>query len=171
MKNTVIAIMMICALLMSCAIAETAVVGMANPWTETDAESISQLYGFEFGIPEGAENISYALLEAQDLAEMRFTWDGLEYTARIKPSAEFEDISGLYYDPWDYEEPCQVQWCEGVVKRVQDGDDTVDVCLWFDAVPGIMYSVTTSAPDLDGFDIQAAAEQLFVPVQGDAVGE
>ena len=146
-------------------------VGMANPWVETDAEGVMQMVGVEFGIPAGAENISYSVLEVESLAEMRFTWNGLEYTARIKPCAAFEDISGLYYDEWLAEDPCEIQWCEGVCRRAQDDMGTVDVCLWFDVAPGIMYSVSTSAADLDGFDIQAAAEQLFVPMQGDALGD
>ena len=36
-----------------------------------------------------------------------------------------------------------------------------------DVVPGLMYSVTPQGMDLDGFDIQAIAEQLYIPTQGD----
>ena len=140
--------------------------GLANPWVDTDAEGVARAIGVAFGIPEGAEVLAYRLLPETSLAEMRFVWDGLTYVARIQPAAEFEDISGLYFD-WLVDEPCTVQYCEGRTMRAQDGDETVDLCLWFDAVPGLMYSVSTSAPDLDGFDILAAAEQLFVPAQGD----
>ena len=31
---------------------------------------------------------------------------------------------------------------------------------------GLMYSVSTSAPDLDGFDIGAAADRLYMPARG-----
>ena len=52
-----------------------------------------------------------------------------------------------------------------MTKRVFDEDATVDLCLWFDAVPGIAYSVTASGHDLDGFDITASAYRLFLPAQ------
>ena len=62
--------------------------------------------------------------------------------------------------------PCQVSWCEGVDRRYIGEDETVDVSLWYDAVSGLMYSVSTSAPDLDGFDIGAAADWLYMPARG-----
>ena len=143
-------------------------VGMANPWREVTAEELLQTLGFGFGIPEGAENVSYAIIEDEGLAEMRFTWYDMDYTARMKAAVEFEDISGLYYDSWDYEDDCTVGYCEGKVMRAHDDEGMVDLCLWYDVVPGIMYSVSAAGADLDGFDILAAAEALFVPVQGDA---
>lgn len=144
-------------------------VGMANPWVETTAEEMAQTIGVELGVPEGAENIVWRMMPEVGMGEMTFTWDGMDYTARVQPTAEFEDISGLYYE-WEHEEPCQVSWCEGKLMRTTDADQglTIDLCLWFDVVPGVMYAVSASAPDLDGFDILAAAEQLFVPMQGDA---
>ena len=124
-----------------------------------------QRLGVEFGIPENAEDITYYVLKSENLAEMQFTWNDMRYTARMKPAAEFEDISGLYYEAWDYEDACKIQWCEAVTSRVFDEGVTVDLCLWYDAVPGIMYSVTASARDLDGFDITASAYRLFLPAQ------
>ena len=153
--------------LFAVAVAE-APVGLANPWTEVTAEELVENPGVEFGIPEGAENISYSLLESEGLAEMRFTWYDMDYVARIKPAAEFEDISGLYYDAWDLEDDCSVGGCEGRVMRTHDEGLTVDLCLWYDVVPGLMYYISASGEDLDGFDIQAAADALYVPAQGDA---
>ena len=139
--------------------------GLANPWEETTAEELARFPGVTFGVPEGAEDIEYRLLREDSLAEMQFTWHDLRYCARIKPAAEFEDISGLYYD-WTYETPCQVSWCVGVDRRYIGEGETVDVSLWYDAVSGLMYSVSTSAPDLDGFDIGAAADWLYMPARG-----
>lgn len=141
---------------------------IANPWTETTAEAIAANPGVEFGIPEGAENVSYFLLEDEQLAEMRFTWYGMDYVARIKPAAEYEDISGMFYEKWDTEMECEIGGCPGREARVKDGENTVNVCLWFDVVPGIMYSISVVAPDLDGFDITAAAQQVYEPLQGDS---
>ena len=48
-----------------------------------------------------------------------------------------------------------------------DTGEIIEIFLWFDVVPGLMYSVTAQGMDLDGFDIQAIAEQLYIPTQGD----
>ena len=71
--------------------------GLPNPLKETDAEGIMQTLGLGFGVPEGAGEVSYYIIN-DETAEMRFTVDTARFTARIKPSAEFEDISGMYYD-------------------------------------------------------------------------
>ena len=169
MKKTIILILAAALVLALCAAAggETTE-GMPNPWREVTAEELEQSLGVAFGIPEGAENISYAMIEGEGLAEMRFTWYEMDYTARIKPAAAFEDISGLYYDTWDYEDDCTVGYCEGRVMRAHDDEGMVDLCLWYDVAPGLMYSVSAGGRDLDGFDILAAADALFVPMQGDA---
>ena len=157
-----IATWLLCLALAAGAAAET---GLANPWEETTAEELVQFPGVTFGVPEGAEDIEYRLLREDALAEMQFTWYDLRYCARIKPAAEFEDISGLYYE-WTHEMPCQVSWCVGVDRRYIGENETVDVSMWYDAVSGLMYSVSTSAPDLDGFDIGAATDWLYMPARG-----
>ena len=90
----------------------------------------------------------------------------MEYTARIKSADAFEDISGLYYD-WADELPCVIGRCDGVCRRAITDDGMTDVCLWYDALPGLMYSVSASGADLNGFDIQAAAEQVYLPMQAE----
>ena len=158
----------ICAMALAALLALTlagawAEVGMPNPWTETTAEGVMEALGLEMGVPEGATEVAWRMLEEEQLAEMTFTWYEQDYTARVKPTDAFEDISGLYYD-WPQEMECTVGGrCKGVCRRAADGDVTVDNCLWYDEATGLMYSVSTSAPDLDGFDIQASAEQLYVP--------
>ena len=99
-------------------------------------------------------------MPSENLAEMRFTLDGMEYTARIKPSEEFDDISGLYYE-WEIEEPCVIAFMQGLVKRVTVEGETMELCLWHDADMGLMYSLATSGADLDGFDITAIAGAIY----------
>ena len=165
MKKLIVLIMAF-ALVCSAALAEA---GMANPWAETTADGLMEKLGLQFGVPEGATDVRYRMMEAEKLAEMTFTWDDMEYTARIKPAAAFEDISGLYYSWENVEEDDSVGGCPTWEARAEDGDRIVDLCLWYDAAPGLMYSLNTSGPDhLDGFDILAAAQQVYVPVQGDA---
>lgn len=141
-------------------------VGLANPWTDTSAEGILDELGLAFGVPAGATDVTYRMLADQKLAEMDFTWDGVQYTARIKPAATFEDISGMYYEWENPQEDFKVGDCAAWEARATDDMGTVDLCMWYDAAPGLMYAVSArSEGDMDGFDILAAAEAIYEPVQ------
>ena len=141
--------------------------GIANPWEKTDKAGFEKATGLSLAVPEGAENVFYLVMPSEGLGEMQFSLNDLEYTARIKAAAEFEDISGLFYD-WTSEEDCKVSYCEGKVLEAPDGAKTVCACMWFDAVPGVMYSLSTSAEDAKAAQIHTVAEAVFEPMQGDA---
>ena len=145
---------------------ETTEVALPNPMEEVTAQVLMDRLGFEFKVPQGAENVKYFIID-KEMAEMQFTFNGVNCIARIKPTAEYEDISGMYYE-WTSKEKGKVGYCDADIMRYQGKDITVDACLWFDVAPGVMYSVTGDGQDLDGFDIQAIAEQTYVPTQGDA---
>ncbi|MDO4492652.1 MAG: hypothetical protein Q4C53_02060 [Clostridia bacterium] len=144
-------------------------VSMVNPWTETDAKDVQDKTGVTIGIPEGAENVRWFVLEDAGLGDAEFTLNGIPFSVRFKLTAEAEDLSGLYYENWTTEK-ATVGYCDATDRRVKDETTgkTIANCLWFDLVPGISYSVTAEADDLDGFDIIAVAEQVFIPMQGDA---
>ena len=135
-----------------------------NPWTDTDADGMMQELGLFMGAPEGAEDVIYRVLAAEQLGEIQFTLDGQAYTARIKAAAEEEDISGLYFD-WTSEEECEIEGRKGTIRQAQDEDAVVIACSWFDVAPGIMYSVSTSTQDPAAVDITAVAEAVFEPMQ------
>ncbi len=42
----------------------------------------------------------------------------------------------------------------------------MELCLWYDRVPGLMYSLSVYTTELDGLDLTAVAEQVYIPVQG-----
>ena len=144
--------------------------GLANPWSETDENGFMQTVGISLNLPEGAEDVSWRVLKENGLGELIFTLDGQEYTARVCSSGVWEDISGLFYNQWDSEESCKVDYCEGTLRSVKDESMgyTVCSCLWFDVVPGFMYSVTAEAEDPAGADVLRVAEAVFVPAQGDS---
>ncbi len=156
MKRTLIALL--CVVVATGLLASA--MAVANPWVESTSGDIAEAIGATFGVPEGAEDVAYSLLPPENLAEMRFTLDGLEYTARIKLSEEFDDISGLYYE-WESEEPCVIAFKQGLVKRVTEEGETIDLCLWHDADMGVMYSLSACGKDLDGFDITAVAGAIY----------
>lgn len=155
--------------LLCCAVCGAETVQIANPWREVTADELMQTVGVRFGVPEGAENVMYMLLETQGLAEMQFMHQGVEYNARIVPAAEFTDISGAYYD-WPGEEACEIGWCAGKVMTAEDEGRTVSLCLWYDAAPGLMYSLFAAAPDGVQLDMLSIAAAVYIPAQDEADG-
>ena len=156
--------LLLAALLLLGCYAAAAEVGMANPWVETTAEGLMDALGVDLAVPDGATNVAWRLLEAEQLGELQFTWYEEDYTVRVAPTDEFQDISGMYYE-WEHQEECDIGRCKGVMYRAQDGEYTADLCLWYDELTGLMYSVSVVDTDLDGFDITAAAQEVFVPMQ------
>lgn len=145
--------------------------GLANPWKETGEEQLIQTLGVRFAVPEGAEGVVYRMLESESLAEMHFSLDGADYVARIQPADEFTDISGLYYEPWALSDDCTVLNREGRLMMTSDGSRFVALCLWYDAAPGLMYSLSAHSACLGRLNIHAAAENMFLPMQGDTEGD
>ncbi|MBR0463051.1 MAG: hypothetical protein IJJ23_01520 [Clostridia bacterium] len=146
---------------------------LANPWEEMTAEELTQASGLSFGVPEGAENVVYSYLREENLAQMAFTMGRVELCARVQPAVPGEDgawpdISGLYYD-WDFVDEDTVGSCDASVSIVQTGEESwVELCQWYDAAPGLMYSLSARFDhDPDGFDLGAVANMVYVPVQGD----
>ena len=135
---------------------------IANPWEDMTREELLEASGLTFGVPEGAENVIYRYLKSENLAEMQFSIGGDEFCARIQPAAlqegELMDISGMYF-AWENEETVRIGHCAGTIGQAQaDSEDWVERCLWYDTVPGLMYSVSVSTTDLDGLDLVAVAE-------------
>ena len=161
MKKLILMMLALLVLLGGTAPAET---GLANPWSQTTAQGLMDALGLQLGLPEGATDVSWQMMEQAQMGQVQFTWQDMVYTARVAPTEAFEDISGLYYN-WESEDECEVGRCKGVVRRAHDGGNTVDVCLWYDELTGLMYSVCAAGVDLDGFDITAVAQKLYIPMQ------
>lgn len=142
--------------------------GMANPWEESDSEDIFASLGIFVTPPEGASDVSFEKNMDESIAQMLFKLDepdpNMKYTYRVKKSEKFEDISGLYYD-WDVDADCMVGACEGKTYRAFADGQTIDSVLWYDADEKLMYSVSTAAEDLDGFDLVAIAGMVYMPVE------
>ena len=141
--------------------------GLPNPMVESDAAGILQKFGVEFGLPANAEDVKYFIV-ADQFAEVQFRQDDIAYTARIQSAAEFTDISGIA-GGWDVEDDCSLFGGRGQAKSMRKASDgmTYDTILWYDVVPGLMYSITAKAADLDGYDLQPMAETVFIPTQGE----
>ena len=151
-------------------------VAIANPWRDCTEEEAYQYTPNGFSAPDGATKESWSICEAADdkelpgtMVQLTFDYDGLAYTARQQPvpGEEITDISGLYYEWTAEEEGTLSNWGGGKMPcklcRYVGKESTVDLCLWFDIETGYAYSLSTEAPDLDGFDIQAVVEEMYDP--------
>ncbi len=143
--------------------AETeAMMGMANPWTETDQDGFAKTMKVKLNVPDGAKDVTYFIMNDGELGEMQFILNGVYCTVRCKAGKTWEDISGLHYDDtWKTEEKCTVNGCEGVIRSITEESESLSNCMWLDQKAGVMYSVTAKAEDLKGFDIKGVAETVY----------
>ena len=150
-------------------------VGMANPWVEITEEEADGLCERLFKAPEGATELVWQKCESLGdpeknkgpLIQLNFKYDDMDFTARAQQgAAEADDISGTYADwaagPVD---STLANWGGGNMqakeyRAIDDTGDT-DLITWYDIEIGIKYSLSVTAPDLDGFDIQGIVEQMF----------
>gem|GEM_PF-1618496 len=142
----------------------------ANPWEELTKEQLTARSGLSFGIPDGAQDILYRYLPSEELAEMQFSIGSCEFTARIRPAAlqegQLMNIADMYF-AWENERDVSVGHCPGRIGQAQTGSaEWVMLCQWYDIVPGIMYSLSVHADAPDAEALLSAAEQVFIPVQG-----
>lgn len=155
-------------------------VGIANPWRDSTEEECYQYGPNGFSAPEGATNVKWSINEVADntvlpgtMIQMAFDLDDgrINLIAREQPVAgeEIVDISGMYYDWTVEDEGTLANWAGGNMAfksyRYIGDDQYVDVINWFDIETGYAYSLSAVAKDLDGFDIQAIAEQIYDPAK------
>ena len=133
---------------------------IANPWSDSSLEEIEGDLGIKVSIPKNVSQIGYRKMAEEKLYEINFVYENLGYDYRLKKTDALEDISGLYYE-WtaSYETP--VGDYTATDYRAENGEETVDHIIWYDTKEGVTHSLSTSARDLDGFDIAAIAEMLI----------
>ena len=157
-----LAVVLVAVMLVCPAFAE----GTISEFTPSSEEDILQTLGVRFGQTDEMSEISYQTVGT--LAQMSFTLDDVSYTARIQPTNEFQDISEFSFSAWAISDECMIGWCEAKAMMTQQDDEIFALCLWYDAAPGLMYSVSARVEDLKGLDIQKAAESVFAPLQDEA---
>ena len=138
---------------------------LMNPLHEGTKESVLEATGFAMTAPEGAQNVMYFTIDQTDsrpIAEMRFELDGKNYTYRMKGAAAFEDISGFYYT-WEEQTKGKVEYVNADLYWNIDKEGMI---LWYDVVPGVMYSLTMDT-GADPLALCTMADLLFYPLQGD----
>ena len=147
---------------------------LANPWTESDEQGVAEATGFVMTAPEGASEVVYSYMREDGLAQMSYTLEGAQWNYRMEMADELTDISGMSYQ-WDSELDGEVSGLPakyyGYAESAEENARMVQVVNWYDAVPGIAYSLSAAGTDLNGMDIQVFAESLYQPAQSEATGD
>ncbi len=130
-------------------------------------DDIFRVLGYQLAqAPEDAQDIHYNAFTLGDLAvgETTFTLDGAVCAYRIAPtydvSADFADISGVDGDFARHAEG-EVGWCPAQLDWNDAGAGKV---VWFDVVPGQLYSLSVDAGASQERLLDLAG-QLFAPAQ------
>ena len=116
--------------------------------------------------PEGAQDIHYNAFSLDDLAvgETTFTLNGAACAYRIAPtydtSADFADISGVEGN-FAHHDEAEVGWCPA---RLDWNEGGAGKLVWFDVVPGQLYSLSVDA-GASRESLLDLAGQLFAPAQ------
>ena len=133
----------------------------------TTASQILRATGLNVTVaPEDAENITYNAfrLDGLTVAETTFQIDGITYVYRMAATMEllenFADISGMD-GPFDEIAAGEVYWCRAKLNFNEGGQGKI---LWFDLVPGILYSMSMDR-DASREALLDMANGLFIPAQ------
>ena len=147
---------------------------IANPWTTSDEQGVAEATGFDMIAPEGATDVAYSYMSDGALAQMTYTLDDANWTYRIQMADELTDISGMQYK-WMTGTDGTVSGRTAVyysyVAASNESTDVVQLVNWYDAVPGVTYSLSATGKELSDAEMQTYAEALFVPLQGEATDD
>ena len=137
----------------------------------TTASQILRTTGLDVTVaPEAAKDITYNafLMDGLTVAETTFELDGVRFSYRMAATAElledFTDISGMA-GPFERISAGEVAWCRAKINYTPDGPGRI---IWFDVVPGILYSMSMDEGASDE-TLLALANELFEPAQ-DSIG-
>lgn len=137
--------------------------GIPNPMHESSAKEILNTLGISLHIPDKAEDVSYFIIDngsGAKMAQAVFKLENMRYTYRVQSTSAFADISGAYFE-WTETQPIEVSYCSGEVRYILGEQG---ICLWYDIVPGLMYSLYTET-SASVYGLQALANELFVPAK------
>ncbi len=148
---------------------EKGAVGLANPMVESTPEEIKEKLNVEFNVPERAKNVRYFIIDGKT-AQMSFSADGTDYTARIESAEEFTDISGMHYE-WTKTDKYEFDTTVAQVSTVKDGEEPAGICLWYIDATKLMYSLSATGVITSGGMLVRMASETYIPVEPDTSAE
>ena len=116
--------------------AEGPAVGLPNPVRSSSPEEIAARFGVEMKAPDGAEELSWVIIEGDmPLAQLGFSLGGIAYNYRVAKAEAYEDISGMYYE-W---QEVSAEEGGGSIRLIPGEAGVYDR---FDAEEGLVYSLS-----------------------------
>ena len=116
--------------------AEGPAVGLPNPVRSSSPEEIAARFGVEMKAPDGAEELSWVVIEGDmPLAQLGFSLGGIAYNYRVAKAEAYEDISGMYYE-W---REVSAEEGGGSIRLIPGEAGVYDR---FDAEEGVVYSLS-----------------------------
>jgi hypothetical protein len=136
---------------------------LPNPVRVSSYDEILATLGMTLKVPEDAENVVYQIIdieEGPDIAEANFSLDQVECTYRVQSTSTPTDISGAYYD-WTVTKEIEISYCSGEISYIEGQEG---ICLWYDTVPGLMYSVFVDKDASEEMLLEIANE-VYIPAE------
>ncbi len=118
--------------------------GVPNPVTDSTAGEILETLGIDFRLPEGVADAAYSVIGADGetpVAQVKFTLDGNEISYRVQPAEALSDNTGMYFE---WENTLEDAAIGGLPAIVSWNEGAEGVCCWYDAAPGLLYSVSVT---------------------------
>lgn len=145
---------------------DSSAVQIANPVSDATPESLLADTGLDLRMAGFFRNVSYYKIDADKytVAGAKFDFLDSSYDYRAAALGAAEDISGMNYI-WTETGQTDDGRC-----RYMESDEGAGVFLRYDAVPGIMYSLSTDK-NFDHIYCEFISDILFADVQGDSGDE
>lgn len=132
------------------------------------ADEIMETLGYDMDVaPKGSEDVTYSITRMgkdhyNDMAETEFTINGVHCSYRTLATDHVENITGIDKD-WSCHAQAEIGWCSADLYWEEGKDGYI---LWYDAAPGLLYSLSIdSCASQD--KLISMAKELYTPAQGD----
>lgn len=136
---------------------------LPNPVRLSSYDEVLETLGMTLKVPEKAENVIYQVIAVEEetpIAEARFNEDEVNFTYRIRSASAFEDISGAYFD-WSVNKAIEISYCSGEISYIEGKEG---ICLWYDTVPGLMYTLYVDSSASEEMLLRIANE-VYIPAE------
>lgn len=111
-------------------------VEIPNPVVSSDAKGVENVLGIPLDPPAGADGIRYSIID-EDLGQVFFEYNGIEYCYRALKGAKLQDISGVHFGACNSVtagDGCLIRW-----------DSSYTAAIWY--AGGYSFSISMDTPD------------------------
>lgn len=136
---------------------------LPNPIRVSTYDEILDELGIRLKVPDDAGDVIYQIIDFEEepsIAEAKFKLGKVNCTYRVRSATEQEDITGAYYN-WNVNKEIEIAYCSGEISYIEGKEG---ICLWYDTVPGLMYSIFV---DMDATEelLVEIANKVYIPFE------